>query len=70
MVKQSKKVSPRISLENATLYLNKILTDETCVSKIDGRVLNVIMNDHPHLYLSFMSKVENESKIPFVLTTD
>jgi len=70
MVKQKKKDSPEISLEKSILYLNKMLTEGVCISKIDGKVLNLIMNLYPHLYLSFMSKVENESKIPFVLTTD
>ena len=70
MSKQKKKLSPEISLEKATLYLNKMLTEGVCISKIDGKVLNLIMNLYPHLYLSFMSKVENESKVPLYLTSD
>ena len=70
MSKQKKKLSPEISLEKATLYLNKMLTEGVCISKIDGKVLNLIMNLYPQLYLSFMSKVENESKVPLYLTSD
>lgn len=70
MAKQNKKGSPEISLEKSTLYLNKMLTEGVCISKINGKVLNLIMNLYPHLYLSFMSKVENESKIPLELTTN
>lgn len=70
MTKQKKKLPPEVSLEKATLYLNKMLTEGVCISKIDGKVLNLIMNLYPHLYLSFMSKVENESKVPLYLTSD
>lgn len=62
-----KKTEPKyvpITKYKATQFLNEMLKENLCVSDIDGKVLNEIMNYHPQLYLQFMSKIERGSCSP------
>lgn len=62
--KKTKQDPKPISKYNATKYLNHLLTNKTCLSKVDGKILDEIMYLHPNLYLQYMSKLERGSSIP------
>lgn len=63
--KGTTKLKPKaITLYKARLFLNKVLTEGECLSKVDGMVLNEIMFEYPSLYIQFADKLYNGSKIP------